>query len=92
VILQHGLKREPGWLEVRVLARDEVGLLLALLRIFGFYALFPVELSLRAEGGRAEDTFRLQTMGGQPPSPEAAAAVDGRLGALHAGGPAAGPG
>jgi hypothetical protein len=67
---------------VEIRAPDRVGLLDALLRVFARHGLFPRELRIETRGPVAVDLFRLQTLGGRPPSAAVVSELERRLSAL----------
>ncbi len=76
------LVRGPEDVAVEIRAPDRVGLLDALLRVFGLHGLFPRELRIETRGHVAADLFRLQTLGGRPPPASVVADLERRLEAL----------
>jgi hypothetical protein len=83
-ILEYSLARDlerAALLRLDVCGRDRLGFLAALLRRLAFFALFPVELELETEAGRAIDRLWLQS-GGSAPSERVRRALDGHLRAL----------
>ena len=75
----YGLEHAQDGLEVTVRAPDGVGVLDGVLATFAFYSLFPHEMTIETRGGFAHDLFRLQRVGGGPPSDVVVAALEGTL-------------
>ncbi|MGC3996835.1 MAG: hypothetical protein QM767_04595 [Anaeromyxobacter sp.] len=67
-LLRFAVQPGPAALFVEVEARDEVGFLDRVLRIFATYGLFPIELRLETSERRVRDTFLLTSVGGEQPS------------------------
>jgi hypothetical protein len=62
------LEQREGSLFVEVKGADSVGFLVALLKTFAFFSLFPAEVQIDTPGGRVHDRFWLKGVGGIAPS------------------------
>jgi len=62
------LEHQGNALFVEVKAADSVGFLVALLKTFAFFSLFPAEVQIDTPGGRVHDRFWLKGVGGMAPS------------------------
>lgn len=62
------LEQREGALFVEVKGADSVGFLVALLKTFAFFSLFPAEVQIDTPGGRVHDRFWLKGVGGLAPS------------------------
>ena len=76
---RYALTRGPEDVTVEIRAPDRVGLLDGLLRVFASHGLFPHELRIDTRGPVAVDLFRLQTLGGRPPSASVVSELERRL-------------
>lgn len=62
------LEHQGDALFVEVKAADSVGFLVALLKTFAFFSLFPAGVQIDTPGGRVHDRFWLKGVGGMAPS------------------------
>lgn len=62
------LEQRGDTLFVEVKGADNVGFLVALLKTFAFFSLFPAEVHIDTPGGRVHDRFWLKGVGGLAPS------------------------
>jgi hypothetical protein len=71
--------RHCGSLDVAITGVDSIGFLAGILRQFGFYSLFPVEMEIDTKGNMACDRFWLKCIGNVTPLAEDAECVRNRL-------------
>lgn len=64
----YSLEMRSDSLFVEVKGADSVGFLVALLKTFAFFSLFPAEVHIDTPGGRVHDRFWLKGVGGMAPS------------------------
>jgi hypothetical protein len=64
----YSLEMRSDSLFVEVKGADSVGFLVALLKTFAFFSLFPAEVHIDTPGGRVHDRFWLKGVGGLAPS------------------------
>ena len=62
------LEPQGDALFVEVKGADSVGFLMALLKSFAFFSLFPAEVQIDTPGGRVHDRFWLKGVGGMSPT------------------------
>ncbi|HYG69085.1 MAG TPA: hypothetical protein VD838_15555 [Anaeromyxobacteraceae bacterium] len=72
----------PGAATVEIHAEDAVGFLERVLGTFAFFSLFPCELRVETRGRHVVDVFRLQGLGGRPPTATALRGLEARLAEL----------
>lgn len=65
---RYSVQKRNDALHVEVEGPDAVGFLVALLKTFAFFSLFPAEVSIDTPGGRVSDHFWLKGVGGTSPS------------------------
>lgn len=71
--------RCSGSLYVEASGPDRLGVLASLLNTFSLFSLFPAEMLVETKNKRIFDRFWLKGIGGSAPSPEAIAALRGRM-------------